>query len=533
MLEYFIATPGARKGLVDTALRTADSGYLTRRLVDVAQELIINDEDPFETGGPVAVCGSTTSRLTSPASASTSRRACSAACLADDVTLSDGTVLKARHDHRRRRDEHAARRPRGRSSSRALAAHRRQRARHLGAGIRHVTRHRRYPSRSARRSVSSRPSRSASRARSSRCVRSTPVASPAATSPVVFPASSSCSRPAARRARRPWPVPRVSCASARTRARVASSRSWPTTAPKTCTRSRTVARTRGHRRPGDHRGRSHRRRPTRPEGAARDPRRPRDAAVPRRRGPEGVPRPGCVDPRQAHRAHRPADDPPRRRCRSRATPTSCPGERVDSRIYAETNRRLVQEGKRPGRGPPRADGHHQGVARHRLVAVGGVVPGDDPGAHRGRHRVAERLAARPEGEHHHRQADPGRHRPAGGTGAWPPTRRTTSRWTTTRRPTTTKISPTGSSRRDDSLAAPQPSISASTATAGGHRLGPVDDLVVPNVQRRSGRMHRLSRLRRRAGPPRVFRRLLDGWRPSVSGCRSVRPGSSTHRIERS
>ena len=53
MLEYFIATPGARKGLVDTALRTADSGYLTRRLVDVAQELIVNDEDPFERSGPV------------------------------------------------------------------------------------------------------------------------------------------------------------------------------------------------------------------------------------------------------------------------------------------------------------------------------------------------------------------------------------------------------------------------------------------------------------------------------------------------
>ena len=54
MLEYFISTPGARKGLVDTALRTADSGYLTRRLVDVAQELIINDEDPFERSGPGA-----------------------------------------------------------------------------------------------------------------------------------------------------------------------------------------------------------------------------------------------------------------------------------------------------------------------------------------------------------------------------------------------------------------------------------------------------------------------------------------------
>ncbi len=50
MLEYYIATPGARKGLVDTALRTADSGYLTRRLVDVAQEVIINEEDPFEDG---------------------------------------------------------------------------------------------------------------------------------------------------------------------------------------------------------------------------------------------------------------------------------------------------------------------------------------------------------------------------------------------------------------------------------------------------------------------------------------------------
>ncbi len=45
MLEYFISTHGARKGLADTALRTAKSGYLTRRLVDVAQDLIIMDED--------------------------------------------------------------------------------------------------------------------------------------------------------------------------------------------------------------------------------------------------------------------------------------------------------------------------------------------------------------------------------------------------------------------------------------------------------------------------------------------------------
>jgi DNA-directed RNA polymerase subunit beta' len=44
-LEYFISTHGARKGLADTALRTADAGYLTRRLVDVAQDMIINDYD--------------------------------------------------------------------------------------------------------------------------------------------------------------------------------------------------------------------------------------------------------------------------------------------------------------------------------------------------------------------------------------------------------------------------------------------------------------------------------------------------------
>jgi DNA-directed RNA polymerase subunit beta' len=45
VLEYFISTHGARKGLADTALRTADSGYLTRRLVDVAQDVIVRSED--------------------------------------------------------------------------------------------------------------------------------------------------------------------------------------------------------------------------------------------------------------------------------------------------------------------------------------------------------------------------------------------------------------------------------------------------------------------------------------------------------
>jgi DNA-directed RNA polymerase subunit beta' len=88
-LEYFIATPGARKGLVDTALRTADSGYLTRRLVDVAQELIVREDDCetrlglwVENVKPDAgsVRGYLETKLFGRA-------------LLNDVELSDGTVL--------------------------------------------------------------------------------------------------------------------------------------------------------------------------------------------------------------------------------------------------------------------------------------------------------------------------------------------------------------------------------------------------------------------------------------------------------
>ena len=45
VLDYFTSSHGARKGLADTALRTADSGYLTRRLVDVSQDVIVREED--------------------------------------------------------------------------------------------------------------------------------------------------------------------------------------------------------------------------------------------------------------------------------------------------------------------------------------------------------------------------------------------------------------------------------------------------------------------------------------------------------
>ncbi|MEP7366309.1 MAG: DNA-directed RNA polymerase subunit beta', partial [Acidobacteriota bacterium] len=67
VLQYFISTHGARKGLADTALKTADSGYLTRRLVDVAQDVIITEQDCGTVEGievePITEAGETIERL--------------------------------------------------------------------------------------------------------------------------------------------------------------------------------------------------------------------------------------------------------------------------------------------------------------------------------------------------------------------------------------------------------------------------------------------------------------------------------------
>ncbi len=88
VLEYFISTHGARKGLADTALRTADSGYLTRRLVDVAQELIIRIDDCGSTRGiwieGVAPDG--------PGHRNYLETRAFGRLLTEDVTLADGTV---------------------------------------------------------------------------------------------------------------------------------------------------------------------------------------------------------------------------------------------------------------------------------------------------------------------------------------------------------------------------------------------------------------------------------------------------------
>ena len=88
-LEYFIATPGARKGLVDTALRTADSGYLTRRLVDVAQELIVREID---CGTTLGVWVENVQKDTANMRAYLDTKLFGRAIL-NDITLSDGSVL--------------------------------------------------------------------------------------------------------------------------------------------------------------------------------------------------------------------------------------------------------------------------------------------------------------------------------------------------------------------------------------------------------------------------------------------------------
>src|SRR5881398_437144 len=96
VLEYFISTHGARKGLADTALRTADSGYLTRRLVDVSQDVIIREEDcGTDRAIPMAVGQQLADQLVVHEHAETGAHA---RTLADDIKGPDGQVVAHRGD---------------------------------------------------------------------------------------------------------------------------------------------------------------------------------------------------------------------------------------------------------------------------------------------------------------------------------------------------------------------------------------------------------------------------------------------------
>ena len=163
VVEYFISTHGARKGLADTALRTADSGYLTRRLVDVAQDVIVREED----------CGTDRSlamRIAEKDSAGTLRKlpnienTGTGRTLAEDVTDADGNVLATGRDRPDRVDDRGDGQRAAWSRCAPTAC---WSARPRSASAPSAT-DGRWPrasgSTSARRSASSPPSRSASRA---------------------------------------------------------------------------------------------------------------------------------------------------------------------------------------------------------------------------------------------------------------------------------------------------------------------------------------------------------------------------------
>ena len=176
VLEYFTSTHGARKGLADTALKTADSGYLTRRLVDVAQDVIVSEYDcgtvkyieatPLVEGGDIIQ--SLRDRILGRVAAEDVR----------DPLSSEIIVAGQQRDHRGAGPEDRGLRPR--AGPHPLDPDLRHQARHLRACATAATwAPAGWPS-SARRSASSPPSRSASRAPSSRCGRSTSAAPRAA-----------------------------------------------------------------------------------------------------------------------------------------------------------------------------------------------------------------------------------------------------------------------------------------------------------------------------------------------------------------
>ena len=93
VLEYFISTHGARKGLADTALRTADSGYLTRRLVDVSQDVIIREEDCGTDRGITKVIRKADGSAEDFLDTTIASR-----CLAEDVSAGGKTLFEAGQD---------------------------------------------------------------------------------------------------------------------------------------------------------------------------------------------------------------------------------------------------------------------------------------------------------------------------------------------------------------------------------------------------------------------------------------------------
>ena len=419
VLEYFISTHGARKGLADTALRTADSGYLTRRLVDVAQDVIIREENcgtkefitaplfhpeglnrsaagrvlaedvykPLKDGKP----GKT--KLASKGEQLTPARLREVveelAEFASEATLSVRSVLKCKSDFGVCRACYGTFLATGEQAEIGDAVgivaaqsigepgtQLTMRTFHTGgvagADITH----------GLPRVVEIFEARNPKGAARLAEVSGIVDIEQAERGPkvVIVPDADGKSDEA------PEPIeyqlPRRSRLLVEKGQRVEPGDPAPRRLADACRAAR-AARTLG-------------------QGV--DP----DRAVPRRRGAEGLQVAGRRHPRQAHRADRAPDaeegaDPDLRR---HGLPPG-PDGRPDGAVARERTRE-VGEG---GAGDARADDprDHEGLARDRVVPLGRLLPGDDEGPDRRGDRGQGRPAARSEGERHHRQADPCRH----------------------------------------------------------------------------------------------------------------------------
>ena len=310
VLEYFISTHGARKGLADTALRTADSGYLTRRLVDVAQELIVRIED----------CGTTRGIWIEnvdpdgPRHRSYLETRAYGRLLAEAVTLSDKSRIEANTlltDElvATLRDDPEVHRIRTRSVLTCEATHGVCAACYgqslatglmieLGEAVGVI----------AAQSIGEPGTQLTMRTFHLGGVLGEDITHGLPRVVELF------------EARTPKGAAVLAAPHRRRAHRGGGDRTAPDGGGRRRDRGvgpgRLAGPPRGNRRRRGPGGRRARRGPEGPQGAARGQGHPRDPAVPRRRGPEGLPRPRCVDPRQAHRADRAPDVAPGARGRA-------------------------------------------------------------------------------------------------------------------------------------------------------------------------------------------------------------------------
>ena len=408
VLEYFISTPGARKGLVDTALRTADSGYLTRRLVDVAQELIINAEDPFASGQVRGIWIEDVQPDT-PAKRTYLETKLLSRTLADDIKLGDGTKISKGSEvdmdlMETLRDDETVTRVRVLSPLTDESE----------LGI------------------------SAACYGTSLATGKTIEGGEA----VGVIAAQSIGEPGTQLTMRTFHTGGIAGAAGDITGglpRVVEL--FEARSPRN---KAVLASTSGVIRMGEDDGKGRVVIVVDDDGEEEIYSIPQESRLEVSDGDEvtaGDPLvEGPRDPKelleimgvratqqylvnQVQRVYRDQgvsihdkhielivrQMTRRVAVQEQGDTDFLPGERVDARIFAEVNRRDVGGGSSACRRSPRVDGDHQGVAGHRLVVVRGVVPGDHPGAHRGGHRIAERFVVGAQGEHHHRQAHPRRY----------------------------------------------------------------------------------------------------------------------------